>query len=137
MIGAKDEGSERYIRGLTVGVALCDVVGFSPTRVSSKMLLCAYVSARSHRPYATTNPDSPYHWLKIHYLDNADLKSNRILWSDHFTMDDNPNLTAEFVESQKRLVPQRLCQQGSSKDCLGLWLEGSIYKVTPRPALSL
>jgi hypothetical protein len=27
VIGAKDEGSERYIRGLTVGIALCDEFG--------------------------------------------------------------------------------------------------------------
>jgi hypothetical protein len=30
IIGAKDEGSERYIRGLTVGVALCDEVSLMP-----------------------------------------------------------------------------------------------------------
>lgn len=30
VIGAKDEGSERYIRGLTVGVAICDDVSLMP-----------------------------------------------------------------------------------------------------------
>lgn len=30
VIGAKDEGSERYIRGLTVGVAICDEISLMP-----------------------------------------------------------------------------------------------------------
>jgi hypothetical protein len=30
VIGAKDDGSERYVRGLTVGVALCDEVSLMP-----------------------------------------------------------------------------------------------------------
>src|ERR1035441_7578847 len=38
VIGAKDEGSERYIRGLTVGVALCDEVSLMPLRFISMTL---------------------------------------------------------------------------------------------------
>ena len=30
VIGAKDEGSEKYIRGLTVGIALCDEISLMP-----------------------------------------------------------------------------------------------------------
>jgi hypothetical protein len=30
VIGAKDEGSEKYIRGMTVGVALCDEISLMP-----------------------------------------------------------------------------------------------------------
>lgn len=30
VIGAKDEGSERYVRGLTVGVAFCDELSLMP-----------------------------------------------------------------------------------------------------------
>src|SRR5580692_9378979 len=124
VIGAKDEGSERYIRGVTVGVALCDEVSLMPQ--SFFQMLLSRMSPPGARLYATTNPDSPYHWLKIHYLDNADLKSNRILWSDHFTMDDNPNLTPEFVESQKRLYSGFFYKRFIE----GLWViaEGAIYK---------
>src|SRR6516225_2835984 len=101
VIGAKDEGSERYVRGLTVGVALCDEVSLMPK--SFFQMLLSRMSPEGARLFGTTNPDSPYHWLKAEYLDNPDLRAKRILWSDHFTMADNPNLTVEFVESQKRL----------------------------------
>jgi PBSX family phage terminase large subunit len=124
VIGAKDEGSERYIRGLTVGVALCDEISLMPQ--SFFQMLLSRMSPSGARLYATTNPDSPYHWLKTEYLDNPELRTKKILWSEHFTMADNPNLTAAFVETQKRLYTgffyQRFIQ--------GLWVvaQGAIYK---------
>lgn len=71
VIGAKDEGSERYVRGLTVGVALCDELSLMPH--SFFQMLLTRMSPEGARLYGTTNPDSPYHWLKTDYLDNADL----------------------------------------------------------------
>ena len=62
VIGAKDEGSERYIRGLTVGVALCDEVSLMPQ--SFFQMLLSRMSPEGARLYGTTNPDSPYHWLE-------------------------------------------------------------------------
>jgi PBSX family phage terminase large subunit len=124
VVGAKDEGSEKYIRGLTVGIALCDEVSLMPQ--SFFQMLLSRMSPPGARLYGTTNPDSPYHWLKSEYLDNLELKEKGVLWSEHFTMDDNPNLTEEFLESQKRLYTgffyKRFIQ--------GLWViaEGAIYK---------
>jgi len=124
IIGAKDEGSERYIRGLTVGIALCDEVSLMPR--SFFQMLLSRMSPRGARLYGTTNPDSPYHWLKADYLDNPELRDQRIIWSDHFTMADNPNLTVEFVESQKRLYTGFFYKRFIE----GLWViaEGAIYK---------
>ena len=124
VIGAKDEGSERYIRGLTVGVAICDEISLMPR--SFFQMLLSRMSPEGARLYATTNPDTPYHWLKADYLDNSELRAQKILWSEHFTMSDNPNLTTEFIDTQKRLYSgffyQRFIQ--------GLWViaEGAIYK---------
>jgi PBSX family phage terminase large subunit len=124
VIGAKDEGSERYIRGLTVGVALCDEISLMPQ--SFFQMLLSRMSPQGARLYAATNPDSPYHWLKTEYLDNPELRAKKILRSEHFTMADNPNLTTEFIEAQKRLYTgffyQRFIQ--------GLWVvaQGAIYK---------
>lgn len=77
-------------------------------------------------PASTTNPDSPYHWLKKEYLDNQELKDREILWSDHFTMDDNPNLSALFIENQKRLYTGFFYKRFIE----GLWViaEGAIYR---------
>ena len=124
IVGAKDEASERYIRGLTVGVALCDEVSLMPQ--SFFQMLLSRMSPQGARLYGTTNPDNPYHWLKVGYLDSPELRAKRILWSDHFTMADNPNLTAEFVESQKRLYTGFFYRRFIE----GLWViaEGAIYK---------
>ena len=124
VIGAKDEGSERYIRGLTVGVALCDEISLMPR--SFFHMLLSRMSPEGARLYGTTNPDSPYHWLKAEYLDNQELRASEILWSDHFTMADNPNLTTQFVENQKRLYTGFFYKRFVE----GLWVvaEGAIYR---------
>lgn len=124
VIGAKDEGSEKYIRGMTAGVALCDEISLMPQ--SFFQMLLSRMSPRGARLYGTTNPDSPYHWLKINYLDNEELKTKGILWSQHFTMADNPNLTTEFIKSQEKLYTGFFYKRFIE----GLWVvaEGSIYK---------
>jgi PBSX family phage terminase large subunit len=124
VIGAKDEGSERYVRGLTVGVALCDELSLMPQ--SFFQMLLTRMSPEGARLYGTTNPDSPYHWLKTDYLNNTDLRSKNLLWSDHFSMADNPNLTPEFLEAQKRLYRGFFHKRFIE----GLWVvaEGAIYK---------
>jgi PBSX family phage terminase large subunit len=89
-------------------------------------MLLTRMSPQGARLYGTTNPDSPYHWLKKDYLDNEELKANGTLWTDHFTMADNPNLTPGFVARQSRMYTgffyKRFIQ--------GLWVlaEGAIYK---------
>ncbi len=124
VIGARDEGSEKCIRGLTVGVALCDEISLMPK--SFFQMLLSRMSPKGARLYATTNPDSPFHWLKTEYLDNKELRATRTLQSLHFTMADNPNLTPDFVAMQDRLYTGffhlRFVQ--------GLWViaEGAIYK---------
>ena len=35
-------------------------------------MLLSRLSPEGARLYGTTNPDSPYHWLKTDYLDNPD-----------------------------------------------------------------
>jgi Phage terminase large subunit len=130
VIGAKDEGSERYIRGLTVGVALCDEVSLMPQ--SFFQMLLSRMSPQGARLYGTTNPDSPYHWLKAEYLDNEELRAGRILWSDHFTMADNPNLGPRYVESQKRLYTGSFTS-GSSRGC-GLLLKARSTRI-PGPRI--
>jgi len=82
VVGAKDEGSEKYIRGLTVGVALCDEISLMPQ--SFFQMLLSRMSPEGARLYGTTNPDSPYHWLKTEYLDNAELRDRKILLVEPF-----------------------------------------------------
>lgn len=118
IIGADDERAEAKIRGPTFQGAYVDEATIIPESVF-KMLVsrCAMNDAKI---FATTNPDSPFHWLKVDFLtDNSDVKS----WQ--FRLDDNPQLSLDdkqYLRRQYRgLWYQRFIE--------GLWVqaEGSIY----------
>ena len=99
--GAHDEGSEKVLRGATIGAAVCDEVVLMP--LSYWQMLLTRLSPPGARLYGTTNADNAEHWLKKQYLDNEELRKDKLLWWDTFTMDDNPNLDREYVASQKKL----------------------------------
>ena len=124
VMGAQDEGSEKYLRGATIGVAFADEATLMP-RGFWQMLLTR-MSPAGARLYATTNADTPKHWLKEEYLDDAKLRRLGLLKSIHTTMDDNPNLTETFKVAQKSLY------KGLFYDryILGLWVmaEGAIWR---------
>jgi PBSX family phage terminase large subunit len=99
--GAKDEGSEKYLRGATVGYAVCDELVLHP-RPFFEMLL-SRLSPPGSRLYASTNADSASHWLRTEYLLNEELVGDGTLWTDAFTMDDNVTLEPSYVADQKKL----------------------------------
>lgn len=95
IIGADDERSESKIRGSTFSGAYVDEATIIPETVF-KMLI-SRCAMNKGKIFATTNPDSPFHWLKRDYLtDNPDVKS----WK--FTLSDNPELTKDEQEYLKR-----------------------------------
>ena len=117
-VSADDEASEKKIRGSTFSGAYVDEATIIPESCF-KMLVsrCAMGNAKI---FATTNPDSPFHWLKRDYLtNNQDVKS----WQ--FTLADNPVLT--------QVERDYLCRQYKGlwykRFIEGLWVqaEGSIY----------
>ena len=99
--GAHDEGSEKYLRGATIGAAVCDEVVLMPQ--SYFQMLLTRLSPPGARLYGSTNADNSEHWLKRQYLDNEELLHDGLLWWDTYTMDDNPNLDPEYVAAQKKL----------------------------------
>jgi PBSX family phage terminase large subunit len=92
LIGASDAKAEGRIRGATVQLAYLDEATLVPEGFWTQLL--ARLSVPGARLYATTNPDSPRHWLKLGYLDRA---ADLNLRSWHFRLADNPSLTAEYV----------------------------------------
>ena len=118
VVSADDERAESKIRGPTFSGAYVDEITIIPESVF-KMLVsrCAMKEAKI---FGTTNPDSPYHWLKRDYLEN---NSDVISW--RFNLDDNPELTdderAYLRRQYKGLWYQRFIE--------GLWVqaEGAIY----------
>ena len=121
IVGARDEGSEKFVRGSTIGVAVCDEVVLMPQ--SFFQMLLTRMSPAGARLYGSTNPDNPMHWLKTDYLDEPQVRPD--LYHLHMTMDDNPNLGADYVEAQKRFYKGMFYK----RFILGLWVmaEGSIW----------
>lgn len=136
--GAKDEGSEKYLRGATIGAAVCDEVVLMPQ--SYFQMLLTRLSPPGARLYGTTNADNSEHWLKKDYLDNPELEN--LLWWETYTMADNPNLDPEYVSSQKKLYSGvfydrmilghwNLVQGAVYGDA---WSKGVLYDDADRPA---
>lgn len=123
-MGAKDEGSERYVRGMTVGVAVGDELTLQPK--SFVMMLMNRMSPEGARAYFTTNPDSPFHYVKTDILDHPGLRAKGWVWSEHFTLADNPNLTDDY----KQFVASAYTGVYKLRYIDGLWVvaEGAIYK---------
>lgn len=98
IIGANDAQAESKIRGLTLAGAYVDEATLLPEAMFVQLL--GRLSVKGARLFATTNPDSPSHWLKTNYIDRIDTLDGWGFW--HFTMDDNPGLTPEYVAAKKK-----------------------------------
>ncbi|NUQ88295.1 MAG: PBSX family phage terminase large subunit [Glycomyces artemisiae] len=92
LIGAADARAEGRLRGLTAQLAYVDEATLLPEGFWTQLL--ARLSVPGARLFATTNPDSPRHWLKTGYLDRA-AELNLRAW--HFRLADNPSLSPEYV----------------------------------------
>ena len=94
--GAGDSGAEGKIRGMTLYGAYLDELTLLPE--SFFAMLLSRLSLEGAKLIATTNPDSPRHWLKEKYLDRADLS----LLSVRFHIDDNTFLPADYIRDLKK-----------------------------------
>ena len=97
IVGANDERSEGKIRGLTLAGAYCDELSLFPE--SFFAMLLSRLSVPGAKLLGTTNPDSPYHWLKVKYIDRAHLLNMKTF---HFRIEDNLTLSQEYIESLKK-----------------------------------
>lgn len=94
--GANDERSAGKIRGMTLVGAYGDEMTLWPEGFFQELL--NRLSVKGAKFFGTTNPDSPFHWLKANYLDR---EGELNLRSWHFELTDNPNLDPEYIESLK------------------------------------
>lgn len=123
VVGANDERAEEKIRGMTIAGWYDDETTLKPESFFKQAL--ARMSIEGAKAFLTTNPDSPYHWLHVDYLENDELLRSGIVKRFRFTFDDNLALSTEYKESLKKLYTglwyKRMIQ--------GLWVlaEGAIY----------
>jgi PBSX family phage terminase large subunit len=95
--GANDIRSESKIRGVTLQGAYCDELTQFPEDFFAMLL--SRLRLPGAKLIATTNPDSPSHWLKARYIDRKD----ELDFLDvQFLLDDNTTLPQDYVENIKR-----------------------------------
>jgi|ETNvirnome_2_300_1030623.scaffolds.fasta_scaffold00129_16 PBSX family phage terminase large subunit len=77
-----------------------------------------------------SNPDHPYHPVKINNIDHSGLRNETgrlLIHAVHFQLEDNETLSAEYIATIKRTTPQGMWYDRRIK---GLWVaaEGAIYE---------
>jgi PBSX family phage terminase large subunit len=120
IVGANDERAQEKIRGATLGGAYGDELTLWPE--SYFKMLMSRLSLPKARLFGTTNPDSPFHWLKTDYLDREEELNLRRF---QFELKDNPNLDPDYV----REIEKEYTGLWYKRFILGLWVqaEGAIY----------
>ncbi|WP_328683151.1 PBSX family phage terminase large subunit [Streptomyces sp. NBC_00343] len=123
VIGANDVKSENKIRGMTCAGAYVD----EATLLLEPFwdMLLTRMRAPGARIYASTNPDSPAHWLKAEFIDNTVRRASMKVFS--FALDDNIHLGAEYIERTKQMYSGLFYK----RFILGEWCvaEGAIYSM--------
>lgn len=119
VIGAADAKAEPKVRGLTGAGAYVDEATVLPENFWDQLV--ARQSTPGAKIFATTNPDSPAHWLRTKWL----TAGNPSVRSWHFTLDDNPFLEPDYVAHLKRSYVGLWYR----RFILGLWVaaEGAVY----------
>jgi PBSX family phage terminase large subunit len=120
IIGANDERSQEKIRGATICGAYGDELTLWPESFF-KMLL-SRLSVKGAKFFGTTNPDSPYHWLKKEYINRQHELDMAVF---HFILEDNPFLDPDYVSSLKKEYTGLWYKRFID----GLWVlaEGAVY----------
>lgn len=120
IFGGKDERSQDLIQGITLaGMFFDEVVLMPESFVNQATGRC---SEEGSKFWFNCNPEGPYHWFKLNWIDKAKEKNLVYL---HFTMDDNLSLSES--------IKKRYCSMYSGvfykRYIQGLWsvAEGVIY----------
>jgi len=120
LFGAVNEASQDVLAGLTAAGALADEIALYPRSFVEQMI--GRCSVYGSKIFCNCNPDNPYHYFKLEYIDKA--KEKKILYL-HFTLNDNLTLSQEIKDRYKRMFTGVFFK----RYVLGLWViaEGIIY----------
>lgn len=91
---ANDEGK---IRGMSIGGWLADEITLHHQNFVKQAL--SRMSLKGAKAIWTTNPDSPFHYIKTEYIDKASEKEYNH-W--HFSLEDNLSLDKSYKENLKK-----------------------------------
>lgn len=143
IFGGKDERSQDLIQGITLAGLFCDEVALMPESfVNQATGRCSIAGSKY---WFNCNPDGPYHWFKVNWIDKAigylgktktakiredaaktgaDPGLKKLLYV-HFTMDDNLSLSDEIKARYRSMYTGVFFK----RYIMGLWsmAEGIIY----------
>lgn len=120
IFGGKDERSQDLIQGITLAGCFFDEVALMPESFVNQAT--GRCSVDGSKFWFNCNPDGPFHWFKVKWIDQQHKKNLLYL---HFTMDDNLSLT-EKIKARYRSMYSGVFYDRYIK---GLWAvaEGIIY----------
>ena len=118
--GGRDESSASLIQGITFAGVLLDEVALMPRSFVEQA--CARCSVPGSRLWFNCNPAGPEHWFYKAWILEAEKRNCLRL---HFTMEDNPALTAAIRQRYERLYSGVFYR----RFVLGQWVqaEGRVY----------
>ena len=120
LFGGKDEASQDLIQGITLAGIFFDEVALMPESFVNQAV--GRCSVEGSKFWFNCNPDSPNHYFKENWIDKLTEKN---LIRIHFTMEDNPSLSAKTIQRYKSLFVGVFYD----RFILGLWVmaQGLIY----------
>lgn len=122
IFGGKDERSQDLVQGFTAAGFFFDEVALMPESFVSQAL--ARCSVEGAKMWFNCNPDGPFHWFKVEFLDKLEEKNALHI---HFLLEDNPSLSDKVINRYKRMFGGIFYD----RFILGLWVlaEGVIYSM--------
>lgn len=129
IFGGKDEAAQDLVQGLTAAGFFFDEVALMPQSFVNQAT--ARCSVEGSKLWFNMNPEGPYHWFKLEWIDKIAEKNALHI---HFTMNDNPSLSDQVRTRYERLYTGVFYQ----RYILGLWVlsEGVIYDNFDRQTMS-
>lgn len=120
IFGGKDERSQDLIQGITLAGMFFDEVALMPESFVNQAT--GRCSVDGSKFWWNCNPDGPYHWFKVNWIDKQIEKHLLYL---HFTMDDNLSLSERIKERYRSMYTGVFYDRYIK----GLWTvaEGIIY----------
>lgn len=117
--GADNVSAENKIRGMTLAGAYVDEITLLPYNFYNMLL--SRISMPKAKLFATTNPDSPNHWVYTDIIQNDEIDKK----VTRFLLEDNTTLDPEYIENLKKEYTGVYYQ----RYILGEWVlaEGLVY----------
>lgn len=120
LFGGTNEASQDLVQGITAGGFFFDEVALMPESFVAQAT--SRLSVAGAKAWFNCNPESPYHWFKINWIDQLERKNAIRI---HFLMKDNPSLSQEIINRYDRMYTGVFYQ----RYILGEWsvADGVVY----------